>query len=101
MYMCVCSVGQAELKHGRLAMFAAVAWPLAEVVDQSLVDSEDATQQSRDLPLGFNLFGESASRVLRRRAARCFPSSAERTTRPEPSKGEKLSESSQRALNAV
>jgi hypothetical protein len=23
--------GEAELKHGRLAMFAAVAWPLAEV----------------------------------------------------------------------
>lgn len=39
---------EAELKHGRLAMFAAVAWPLAEIVDQSLVDSDDATQQSYD-----------------------------------------------------
>lgn len=39
---------EAELKHGRLAMFAAVAWPLAEIVDQNLVESEDASQQSRD-----------------------------------------------------
>jgi len=31
---------EAELKHGRLAMFAAVAWPLAEIVDQSLVDDD-------------------------------------------------------------
>eukprot|EP00913_Durusdinium_trenchii_P015077 g14139.t1 len=29
-------------------MFAAVAWPLAEIVDQNLVESEDASQQSRD-----------------------------------------------------
>ncbi|CAE7218017.1 FCP [Symbiodinium microadriaticum] len=31
---------EAELKHGRLAMFAAVAWPLAEIVDESIVGSD-------------------------------------------------------------
>jgi len=31
---------EAELKHGRLAMFAAVAWPLAELVDENLVGSD-------------------------------------------------------------
>ena len=31
---------EAELKHGRLAMFAAVAWPLAEIVDVNIVGSD-------------------------------------------------------------
>ena len=31
---------EAELKHGRLAMFAAVAWPLAEIVDENIVGSD-------------------------------------------------------------
>jgi len=49
---------EAELKHGRLAMFAAVAWPLAEIVDESFAESEDATQQS------FDFLAETGGKML-------------------------------------
>ena len=34
---------QAEIKHGRLAMLAALAWPLAEEIEPLLVEVSSAT----------------------------------------------------------
>eukprot|EP00434_Breviolum_minutum_P026662 symbB.v1.2.023565.t1/scaffold2165.1/size87246/2 len=39
-------------------MFAAVAWPLAEIVDESFAESEDATQQS------FDFLAETGGKML-------------------------------------
>jgi len=47
---------EAELKHGRICMFAAVAWPLAEFLDLDALDSDD--------PAAFDFLADSGGKVL-------------------------------------